>query len=176
MTTPTPADLPRAGLRHVDAAIHRADNPPPFRSDPGPTIAAAQAAALRFAQANVDLAHAAPEALAQLATEQDVEPVTDPDKLCGSEPVTAGDAEDLVTPEPEHEPATAQSPHPVPQPPFAWTPGTARQPNPLARDQYVRKAGLELAVRFYADDPTERDDADVLATAKVWAEWIRTGQ
>ena len=146
-TVPSPAEMPRAGLPHL------------------------QAAARRFTEANVELSHAAPGALALLAAEQCVEPVTDPGELASPAPIPDDEADAFAAALHDEPPAVA----PKPQPPFAWIPGTARQPNPMARDQYVRRAGLELAVRFYADDPEDRTDTDVLATAKVWAEWIRTG-
>lgn len=57
------------------------------------------------------------------------------------------------------------------------TPDTLQPPRPapLTRDQYIRKFCLEAAIRYHTS-LAESHETEVLATARTWAEWIRTGQ
>lgn len=164
VTIPTPGQVPRAGLslaerlRRQETAQAAADAlPAGHTAKPAPT--------------------AAPDALAALAAAQGIGPVTDPDDLASPDPIPADDADAFETAlrDDEREPIAqpAHAAHPVPHPPFAWVPGAARQPNPMARDQYIRRGALDLAVRHFQD--LEVEPAEVLATAKAWAEWIRVG-
>jgi hypothetical protein len=163
MTTPTipsPADLPRAGMSLAESLRRH-----------------------ELAEHAVAQLLAPPGTLERLAAEQGVQPITDIEELTGAEGVPEEEAQAFLDaihelhPAPSHEPKPFPPGRPLPRPPFGWIPGAARQPNPLARDQYVRRAGLELAVRFYADtDGDTVTPADVLATARSFAEFIRTGQ
>lgn len=166
-TVPSPAQIPRAGLS-LPERLRRQE-------------AAQDAAATLLVGAPPVPPEllAPPGELERLAAEQGVQPVTDIDDLAAPLRDRLTDEEfdafQAAMRDDEPEPITQPAPgaHPVPHPPFAWVPGAARQPNPMARDQYIRRGALDLAVRHFQD--LEVEPAEVLATAKAWAEWIRVG-
>lgn len=112
-----------------------------------------------LARAEILLPRAPSGALEQLAAEQRIGPVTDPEQLAAPEPIPDDEAEALE----------AALHKPRPQPPRYPTMPV------VTRDQHIRRLGLELALKFYADDPQDRTDRDVLGTAQDFSRYIRSG-
>lgn len=143
-TLPSPAALPGAGIPHL------------------------QAAARRFAEANVALSHAAPAELERLAAEQGVEPVTDGEDVAAPLREALTDDEFDAFQAAIHGRDDTPPRRPVPAPPPV-------QPHrPLTREQYIRRFCLEYAVRYFTG-LAESDENDVFTAAKTWAHWVQTG-